>query len=263
MCPAARGRLPWTVQTIAPCGRLRDDSAMGRGSDIRVSALALLFWCWTPIIAEAGYRFDDGVYLGSAELMADWADTLQRAEAQAAALQACLAMADDCSPRLRGVATLIERARDLPADRQLHLINRYINRKRYRGDRRLSVDSRVADAAVVVPSRWATLTEFLERGGDCEDYATSKYQLLRLLGMPAAALRVVVVYDRAAREHHAVLAVRRDDGSAWLLDSDDRIYRRGLFGYRFVYALNETSIWDHEAGPAGHGTVDANLEEAT
>lgn len=230
---------------------------------MRVSALALMFCCCTPILAEAGYRFDDGVYLGGAELMADWADTLERADAQAGALQACLAGANDCDPRLRGVATLIERARTLPADRQLYLVNRYINRKRYRGDRRLEVDSRVAGAAVMVPSRWATLTEFLQRGGDCEDYATSKYQLLRLLGMPAEALRVVVVYDRVAREHHAVLAVRRDDGSAWLLDSDDRIYRGGLFGYRFVYALNETSIWDHEADHGGRGSPDGNLEEAT
>lgn len=211
-----------------------------------------MFWflLLAPLPAEADYRFEDGVYLGSARLMLDWADTLDRAEAERATLAACIDDKDACDRWLRGVHVVVNRARGLEADDQIRLINRYVNNRRYRGDRTEDRETAVSDGPVKLTNRWSTLLEFMQRGGDCEDYATSKYQLLRTLDVPAEDLRVVVVYDRSTREHHAVLAVRRPDGDAWLLDSDDRIYRGHPFGYRFVYALNETSIWDHERDQA-------------
>ncbi|MEQ8859201.1 MAG: transglutaminase-like cysteine peptidase [Pseudomonadales bacterium] len=220
---------------------------MGRGHAVRAPALILVLSLLAPSTGEAAYRFGDGVYLGSASLLPDWAETLQRARDQHPILDACVADAERCEGYLRGIPVLLQRARPLSRERQLQLINRYINKRRYRGDRTLEITSALSEETVRLPSRWSTLLEFLRRGGDCEDYATSKYQLLRALGIPAHDLRVVVVFDRASRDHHAVLAVRQDDdGAAWLLDSDDRIYRGQPFGYRFIYALNETSIWDHE-----------------
>ncbi len=219
---------------------------MGRGIAVRAPALILALSLLAPIRAEAGFRFEDGVYLGPAELLADWAATLARARKQRPGLDACLADENRCSRKLRGVHTLIERARELSPERQLRLINRYVDHHRYRPDRSEDVASMVASAQVHVKSRWSTLQEFLRRGGDCEDYATSKYQLLRELGFAAADLRVLVVYDRGTHAYHAVLAVRRPEGSAWLLDSDDSIHRNHPFGYRFIYALNEKSIWDYE-----------------
>lgn len=220
---------------------------MGRGHVVRAPALIFVLALLAPITGEAAYRFGDGVYLGSATLLPDWADTLERARDQYPTLDACVADANECEGYLRGIPTLLERARALSRERQLQLINRYINKRRYRGDRALEIESALSAETVRLPSRWSTLLEFLRRGGDCEDYATSKYQLLRALGIPADDLRVVVVFDRASRDHHALLAVRQsEDGAAWLLDSDDRIYRGQPFGYRFIYALNETSIWDHE-----------------
>jgi predicted transglutaminase-like cysteine proteinase len=160
---------------------------------------------------------------------------------------------------------LVLRARALDPQQQVRLINRYVNRRNYRGDRTAESESALSNETVRLPSRWSTLKEFMRRGGDCEDYATSKYQLLRALDVPAEDLRVVVVFDRQTREHHAVLAVRMDDGGAWLLDSDDRIHRGQPFGYRFVYALNETSIWDHELDAElwSELTVTVNLEESS
>ncbi|MGH8166480.1 MAG: transglutaminase-like cysteine peptidase [Woeseiaceae bacterium] len=195
---------------------------------------------------EADFRFEDGVYLGSADLLADWADTLARVRVQQPQLDACLADQDRCSRNLRGVHVLIDRARELSPDRQVRLINRYVNKRRYRRDRSDEIHSTAASDTVRLRSRWSTLVEFMRRGGDCEDYATSKYQLLRELGFPARDLRVVVALERTTREHHALLAVRQPDGEVWLLDSDNSTYRSHLFGYRVVYSLNETSIWDYE-----------------
>jgi predicted transglutaminase-like cysteine proteinase len=56
---------------------------------------------------------------------------------------------------------------------------------------------------------WATpLMTFTSGAGDCEDYAIAKYAALVELGIPAGDLRLLAVYDRDARENHAVAAVR-------------------------------------------------------
>lgn len=219
---------------------------MGRGTVVGAPALILTLSLLAPVAAEADYRFEEGVYLGPARLMVDWADTMDRAGRQQPLLDACLERLAACERPLRGLHALVERARELTRERQLRLVNRYLNKRRYRHDRSREVDSLLAEQRVRLPNRWSTLVEFMRRGGDCADYATGKYQLLRALDVPAEDLRVVVTYDRTTREHHAVLAVRQPDGTAWLLDSDDRIHRSQPFGYRFIYALNETSIWDHE-----------------
>ncbi len=57
---------------------------------------------------------------------------------------------------------------------------------------------------------------------------------------------MLVVYDRRLRDYHAVLAVRSAPDSIWLLESDNTIQKSGLYGYRYVFAINEDSIWDHE-----------------
>ena len=221
---------------------------MGRGIAIGAPALIVTLSLLAPNPAEAGFRFEDGVYLGPADQLVDWADTLARARKQQPLLDSCLADVDRCSRRLRGLHVLVARARELTPEQQIRLVNRYVNKRRYRHDRSAEVQSAVAGQPVRLRSRWSTLVEFMLRGGDCEDYATSKYQLLRELGFAADDLRVVVAFDRETREHHGLLAVRRPDGDVWLLDSDDSIHRSHPFGYRFVYALNETSIWDHERG---------------
>jgi predicted transglutaminase-like cysteine proteinase len=95
-------------------------------------------------------------------------------------------------------------------------------------------------------NQWSTLLEFIDRGGDCEDYATAKYFLLRELGFQPEDMRVVVSFDRSVREHHAVLAIRRTDGSSWLLEIDNTIRKTRQSDYRFVYAINENGIWDYE-----------------
>ncbi len=71
--------------------------------------------------------------------------------------------------------------------------------------------------------------------------------MLRELGLRAENLRVVVTYERKLRGYHAVVAVRRDDGQVWLLDSDNLIRKHNHGGYRYVFAVNEDYVWDHES----------------
>ncbi len=223
-----------------------------------------------PAAAGEPYRFDASGYLGDASLMPDWADTMQRQASQSAALDACLADAKACPRYYRGLRHLLLRAETLPQKKQVYLISRYVNRKRYRDDRTVHLASVTSDETLKYRSRWATVEEFLRRGGDCEDYATTKYYLLRRLGFSPDALRIVVTWDRGEGGYHAVLAVRlaEDLGEGeqpqiLLLESDNTIKRGGRHRYRFIYSVNEESIWDHEAEQASARNQPASLNKET
>ena len=205
-----------------------------------------LTWLLSAGPAAAGYRFDDNDdYLTGASALPGWADTLARHAGEQGAIARCLANAAECEGRLRSLRHVIVKGAGLDEKKQLHLVNRYINKRRYRRDRRMIAPSIAEGGEATLSSHWATLLEFLHRGGDCEDYATAKYFLLRELGFAAEDMRVLVTYDRRARAYHAVLAVRGNDDSAWLLDSDNTI-RRAAASYKFIYAVNETGIWFHQ-----------------
>jgi len=66
--------------------------------------------------------------------------------------------------------------------------------------------------------RWETPAEMFARGGDCEDFALTKYFALRDLGLPEAAMRIAVVWDNQDAEQHAVLFVEAG-GRSWVLDN--------------------------------------------
>ncbi len=223
----------------------------GQGGLILPSiTLALTLTFLIPSVQAAPpYRFDNSGYLGEAGLMPDWADTMARERSQAPGLDACLADVDACPRYYRGLRVLLEKAEALPPGRQISLISHYVNRKRYTRDETERIETALSEEPVRYRSRWTTVEEFMRRGGDCEDFATTKYYLLRRLGFSADQMRVVVTWDRGAGGYHAVLAVRHE-GQVLLLESDNTIRRGSRHRFRFIYSINEESIWDHEAASA-------------
>ena len=220
----------------------------GSATRVPIRRVAAFILCTALALpALAGYRFDEPeTYLAEARALPAWAETLERHAAERDSIRACLATGDACEGRLAGLRHVILKGAELAPDDRLSLVNRYVNKRRYRRDRRELTSSVAEGGEARLRNQWSTLLEFLERGGDCEDYATAKYFLLRELGFAAADMRVVVSYDRSVQAHHAVLAIRRADGSSWLLESDDTIRKSRQRGYRFIYAINENGIWDHE-----------------
>ena len=213
---------------------------------LHLSAIALMLLFFARSVA-ADYQFDAAdTYLAEASAMPAWAHTLERHADERPELQACVADEAYCVGRLRGLRHALVKGATLDAKAQLRLVNRYINKRRYRRDRREMTLASVEGGQAELRNHWSTLLEFIDRGGDCEDYATAKYFMLRELGYKADDMRVVVSYDRSVREHHAVLAVRQPDGASWLLEIDDTIRKSRQREYRFVYAINEHGIWDHE-----------------
>ena len=126
------------------------------------------------------------------------------------------------------------RGRD-PAE-QVRLVNDHLNRIRFIEDR----DNWGAK------DYWAAPGEFFGRGGDCEDYALTKYLSLRKLGFSAEQLRLVVLKDKRRRVAHAILVVKLGDESLVLDNLHDQVVSWSDVGhYKPLYSLNEDSAWLH------------------
>jgi predicted transglutaminase-like cysteine proteinase len=129
---------------------------------------------------------------------------------------------------------LLDELADSPLLFQLDVINRWFNRVPYVKD---TDNWKIAD-------HWEPITEFLIKGGDCEDFAIAKYSMLRALGVSADQMRVLIVEDRSKREIHAVLAVDTALGTR-LLDNQlaDVTFLANANNYRVRVAINENALW--------------------
>jgi predicted transglutaminase-like cysteine proteinase len=97
----------------------------------------------------------------------------------------------------------------------------------------------VSDASIGRPvNYWATPSEFLASGGDCKDYALAKYTALRALGIPAGAMRILVLPE------HAVLVVNTKDGPTVLDNLRPTPYPLDeSLTSRAVYAVSDAGAW--------------------
>ncbi len=140
------------------------------------------------------------------------------------------------------LAKLLAELAGKPLVEQLSAVNRFFNRAPY-----------VLDPVNWgVPDYWASPGQFAAKDGDCEDYAIAKYLALRRLGVPARAMRIVVLEDRNLNTDHAVLAVRDAEGRIWILDNQTPVVVKAerIRHYRPVYSINEEAWWLHTAAPA-------------
>lgn len=147
------------------------------------------------------------------------------------------------------------RAQDKPLSEMLDVVNRFWNGWPYRADAEVWGQE----------DYWAAPAEFLSRSGDCEDYCIAKYFTLRELGVPADAMRIVIVRETIRGRAHAVLAVY-DGPQVHILDNlrDQVRPMRRVRNYQPHFSVNENGRWMHvKAKPAakagtlmekGHGT---------
>lgn len=96
---------------------------------------------------------------------------------------------------------------------------------------------------------WETPVEFIQRGGDCEDFAIAKYTALRMLGVPEERLRIAIVHDTVKNIPHAVLIVYTDEGTYALDNQNQRLVSAdGAGRYRAIYSINRQAWWMHTKG---------------
>ena len=91
---------------------------------------------------------------------------------------------------------------------------------------------------------WSSpLVTFAHAAGDCEDYAIAKYVALRLAGVAADDLRLVVLHDTVRGEDHAVAAARLD--GHWLMLDNNRmamVEDADVRNYRPLFVLDERGV---------------------
>ena len=136
-----------------------------------------------------------------------WRAAEQDIARDAAALAACVNNATQCDESTRRFNNMIGDVRGRTGRARIEAANRLVNGAiRYTSDliQHGVIDQWSAPLATLASSR-----------GDCEDYAIAKYVLLREAGVPHGDLRILLGRDKAAREDHAVLAVK--DGANWII----------------------------------------------
>ena len=140
---------------------------------------------------------------------------------------------------------------------------------KYEGRARLGNVNRAVNLAVKyttdsrkhgIPDHWATPFETLGSGtGDCEDYAITKYALLRALNWPMSDLRIVLVWDNRSRDYHAVEATFLTPD--WLiLDNGTLIISAAnkLPNYHPLFIIDKSSIRQLKRPAAGEKSKIAN-----
>lgn len=142
-------------------------------------------------------------------------------------------------PDVARLMAKVEALRGADPAQVLSAVNHLANRRPYRLD--------IANFGQ--DEYWASPLEFLARSGDCEDFAIFKYALLRHLGLPAEALRVVLIERSDDGLGHAVLAVYQD-GEVYILDNtSERVMKQEEVGqYMAVFSFNEKQRWAHFTG---------------
>jgi predicted transglutaminase-like cysteine proteinase len=130
----------------------------------------------------------------------------------------------------------IDRLRGKGVMTQLREINTEMNRKPYVIDQ----------VNWNLPDYWATPFQFLQKGGDCEDYAIAKYMALKDLGVPVDDMRIVVLNDLNLHTTHAILAVYVD-GKPYILDNQiSKVVPASMIQhYQPIYSINEKGWWLH------------------
>ena len=166
-----------------------------------------------------------------------WTDMLRRANAEfAAAPASCTDRRPECA--MNEWSQLVARLAPLPVREKVIHANVALNAVPY------ALSTRNWGRA----GYWEAPLEFLTYGGQCQDYAITKYMLLLQAGVPADQMRIVVLRATVRGEDHAVLVVNID-GEALMLDDE----RTGVVpadaetSYSPYYSINQIGWWQHIA----------------
>jgi predicted transglutaminase-like cysteine proteinase len=213
-------------------------SVIGAVAFIVVSSLAI------PARAEALFQeTQSGVEFSQ---FPRWGRVLADTPAPEAAVQR---VSDGCADERRCTppewTAFLDGLKDQPRAEQIAAVNHWVNQRPYVED---MANWGMADY-------WQTPGEFLAHGGDCEDFAITKYFSLRRLGVPDGDLRLVVVEDPRLKAFHAVLTVR-EGGEVLLLDNQSaEVTAFAAADYTPVYSLNGQGWWIESLPKIGLGAI--------
>jgi predicted transglutaminase-like cysteine proteinase len=147
------------------------------------------------------------------------------------------------SPAALRLLAIVDVARQREGRARLGEINRAVN---------LAIRATSDEALHDETDFWASpLVTFGRSAGDCEDYAIAKFAALRLAGIAADDLRILIMRDTTRGEDHAVAAVHLD--GRWLTLDNRRmaiVEDADIRNYRPTFAMNRDGIRRYLPAPA-------------
>lgn len=191
------------------------------------------------------------IYSSDTGRFTKWTAMLERWHRERSAWVACAQgepanPSADCAPSQW--RQTVERLKPLELRVKLATVNAVINRFPYR----------TSAANWNQPNYWETPFEFFRKSGQCQDYAITKFMLLREAGVSNDQMRIVVLRDIRLGEDHAVVVVYVE-GRALMLDNQipEVVPVDSVPHYRPYYSINESAWWLHE--PRARETTQASL----
>jgi len=177
--------------------------------------------------------------ISSGGLQQKWSALKSRLDDDMVQLALCDGDRDNCaSPAAIKLLAIVDQARTRDGRARLGETNRAIN---------LAIHP-VNDGNDDV---WSSpLATFARGAGDCEDYAIAKLAALRLAGVAAEDLRIVVVRDVRAGEDHAVAAARLD--GHWLMLDNRRmamVEDDAARSYQPLFVLHQAAVMKYADEP--------------
>jgi predicted transglutaminase-like cysteine proteinase len=179
--------------------------------------------------------------LSEGGLREKWLGVERRLDDERVQLALCDGDRDNCvSPAALQLLAIVDLGRAREGRARLGEINRAIN---------LAIHPMSDLAQYGQIDVWSSpLVTFAHAAGDCEDYAIAKYVALRLAGVAADDLRLVVMHDIVRGEDHAVAAARLD--GHWLMLDNNRmamVEDADVRNYRPSFVLDERGVMRYDA----------------
>ncbi len=178
--------------------------------------------------------------ISTGDIRQKWLSLKDRLDDEMVQLALCDGDRDNCvSPAALKLLAIVDQARAREGRAMLGETNRAIN---------LSIKP-TNDGA---DDAWSSPLATFQRGtGDCEDYAIAKLAALRLAGVAAQDLRILVVRDMRAGEEHAVVAARLD--GRWLMLDNRRmamVEDEALRTYQPLFTIDRAAVLKYVDEPA-------------
>lgn len=174
--------------------------------------------------------------LRSGPVREKWLGLQRRLDDDMVQLALCDGDRERCvSPAALRLLGIVDIARPREGRAKLGEINRAIN---------LAIRSTSDEAQYGETDVWAApLASFARGAGDCEDYAIAKFAALRLAGIAAEDLRILIMRDTLRGEDHAVAAARLD--GRWLTLDNRRmamIEDTDIRNYRPTFVMDSEAV---------------------
>ena len=196
--------------------------------------VALLLTGLSGAQVQAGlFGYPDKEFTTDRSLFPKWEDMLKRALGEGPNGPNCDPTRKKC--HYKTLKKVLPKLKKLPAAKQLEFVHKFVDRLEYITD--------ISNYGL--KDYWATQHEMYgHNGGDCDDYAITKYYALKMLGFDVRDLRVVVVKDTNLNIGHAILVVWFE-GKNIVLDNRIKklINANRLHHLQPIYAINENAWW--------------------